>query len=318
LRSFYVRRVLRIVPLYYLILFFFGVVLAGLFPGGHGFGKTWLPHPVSHVFFMSNISYVMDGLMPRSPLAITWSVAVEEHFYLLWPTLLFLLKPRRLLGLCVAVGLLAIVVRLYMVQIGMDETQIMMFTFSRMDSFATGAALLLVWRSPTRWQRFRRCFLPAMLAAFGLALVCQVGLKVGFWIDGCIALLYTGSNLGYAALIGVVLHRERFLGGIFLTCWLRSFGRYSYAIYLTNLGIAFGWTLLLGEPGYWLGGFGIPLFFALVIGSSWVVGWLLYHLVEVRFLQLKRFFPYDRQEALAAEAADKGLGGFRPSKSPPA
>lgn len=85
LRGFYWRRVLRIVPIY-----FFVVTVAGLWSIA-GKGETgFLSILPAYYLFLSNFLAVED--IPF--LSITWSLAMEEQFYLVWP-LLLMLVPRR-------------------------------------------------------------------------------------------------------------------------------------------------------------------------------------------------------------------------------
>src|SRR3974390_1560780 len=82
LRGFYIRRAFRILPPY--LAFLFVCTLAGLWR------SSW--EAAGCLLFFRN--YVPDHLVGESTQHL-WSLAVEEHFYLLWPGLLFLLKPRR-------------------------------------------------------------------------------------------------------------------------------------------------------------------------------------------------------------------------------
>ena len=80
-RNFFVRRALRIYPLYYALLGF--VVFSGLV---HQHGVRWWPY----ILYLSNIIYGA-GREP-SPLGPVWSLAVEEQFYLVWPFVVSVLR----------------------------------------------------------------------------------------------------------------------------------------------------------------------------------------------------------------------------------
>ena len=92
-RNFYVRRVLRIWPLYFALLAFVFVLLPWIMPALREriFSQC---HPwQSYLVFAQNF-FVRDfGI---GPVGVTWSLAIEEQFYLMWP-LIILLFPRRLL-----------------------------------------------------------------------------------------------------------------------------------------------------------------------------------------------------------------------------
>ncbi len=99
LRVFYVRRFLRIFPLYYLLLLVYFV---------------WLPRPFSesiwYFVYLSNWSWLFYGGLPG--LGHVWSLAVEEQFYTLWPWVVLGSRPRALAGICIALVVVAFGARL--------------------------------------------------------------------------------------------------------------------------------------------------------------------------------------------------------------
>lgn len=94
LRAFYTRRVLRIWPLYYLALGI-GILIQPLDPGFH------LPHDkvVSAFFFFLNWDVAMRGFA-WNPIFVLWTISCEEQFYALWPLMMKVLSPRRMLAGC--------------------------------------------------------------------------------------------------------------------------------------------------------------------------------------------------------------------------
>ena len=84
LRHFYVRRSLRIFPLYYLVLLVLTAYFA-LVGGGSSQRSSFLAELPFHA------SYTSNWIDVRSMMAITWSLSTEEQFYLLWPPVLVLL-----------------------------------------------------------------------------------------------------------------------------------------------------------------------------------------------------------------------------------
>ena len=90
LRVFYARRALRIFPLYYLVL------AASLLLMPDHFG--WK----AQIFYWFNLSNLVTAFHPLliPYLAHFWSLAIEEQFYLVWPALVLLLRPRALAALC--------------------------------------------------------------------------------------------------------------------------------------------------------------------------------------------------------------------------
>lgn len=97
LGKFYMRRILRIWPLYYLVLFI-AFVLYPLLKFYFGNEVPEGPDPILYTLFLSNFDVInilqTDPEQIKLMYSITWSVAIEEQFYLIWP-LLFLLFSRR-------------------------------------------------------------------------------------------------------------------------------------------------------------------------------------------------------------------------------
>ncbi len=81
-----------------------------------------------------------------------WSLAVEEQFYLVWPFVVLLAAGTRLLWICVALVLIALLSRAFMQVAGAKPEMIYMFTFCRMDALAMGAAMAVVSLSAPAMQ----------------------------------------------------------------------------------------------------------------------------------------------------------------------
>jgi peptidoglycan/LPS O-acetylase OafA/YrhL len=104
LGAFYIRRALRIWPLYYFSVFF-GFVLFPLFKSALGQVPNETANPLLCATFLNNFDR-MNHIPDSSVLSVLWSVAIEEQFYLAWP-LLFLLVPSRFYAF-IFVGVLGI------------------------------------------------------------------------------------------------------------------------------------------------------------------------------------------------------------------
>jgi peptidoglycan/LPS O-acetylase OafA/YrhL len=96
---FFLRRALRILPMF-LVLIFGGFAAEALWLSAGGSTQTWLwsgHYPLStYLLFAQNWRFGLDGGFPGRFFAPTWSLAVEEHFYLLLPLLATRIEPRRL------------------------------------------------------------------------------------------------------------------------------------------------------------------------------------------------------------------------------
>jgi peptidoglycan/LPS O-acetylase OafA/YrhL len=150
-RNFYMRRVLRIFPLYYGVL----VVLFVLVPLVHQYapvvqqvadrqGWLWL--------YGVNLNIALEGKWLFGgdwlELGHFWSLAVQEHFYLLWPALVLLLNRRSLMLLCGLSVPVALGIRVALLKAGMDPAGAYVLTPCRMDSLALGGLLAPAVRGP--------------------------------------------------------------------------------------------------------------------------------------------------------------------------
>jgi len=131
-RNFYIRRVLRIMPLYFVMVAVWSILYKG-------YGRYFLLSS----FFGANLSGLFRISYPNGP-GVLWSLAVEEHFYLLWPAIIFFLNRRALVALATAIVIGSPVLRTVYLARGIDPTFVYFFSWFRFDMLATGA-LIAVW-----------------------------------------------------------------------------------------------------------------------------------------------------------------------------
>lgn len=158
-KNFYARRSLRIFPLYYTALLV--VVLAMPFFTNPELEGTENPAWIS--IFATNFVISAEGSGSFGVLDHYWSLAVEEHFYLVWPAVIFFLKRKQVMMVAVAVFLIAPALRIMTIN-GGDTLPISayMSTPMRMDSLAAGAFIALLVRGPKGMEGFLK---PAMILA---------------------------------------------------------------------------------------------------------------------------------------------------------
>lgn len=91
--NFWVRRILRIWPLFYFCVFFGFIVFPEL---KSAFNQTPNENAsyISYIFFINNFDILNNGLPDSSILGVLWSVAVEEQFYFIWPLIIYFLPIR--------------------------------------------------------------------------------------------------------------------------------------------------------------------------------------------------------------------------------
>src|SRR5580692_8995723 len=143
-QNFYARRCLRIWPLYYSALLFMFVIVPLLRPSeAHAiFGarsSPWWAYPLFLHNFLVPIPSSATGL-----LGVTWSLAVEEQFYLVWPLVVRFCTEAQLRRIAIAVICLSPALRFYL---SLHQVNIYSNTFCRLDGLMAGALLALVVRS---------------------------------------------------------------------------------------------------------------------------------------------------------------------------
>ena len=301
-RRFYVRRGLRVWPLYFAYLaaalllvhalaFLLRARLHGAAPGG----------PLAIVTPVWMYALLVQNLDPgsvfcyRDFMAVTWSLCIEEHFYLLWPLFVRRLTPRVLWAGLLAVMLLSPVARLLAltrlrgVPGDVWQQTIYRFTPFHLDSIAAGCLLCLVWSGMGPGLRTRRLFPTAFVVGLLATILClrfEDNRVVACFAFSALAVVFFG-------LTGLALdgHGRRFwtLGP------MRSLGRISYGLYLIHPTVflflsshallraaGLGRHLILAECGSFV------LATAISIGLA-ALSWRFY---ESRVLTLKsRFAP---------------------------
>lgn len=115
-RPFYVRRACRILPIYYLVFLLFLIAIAFYRPGSSE-AADWLmknPMPLwTYPAFVQNFSMAQTGQHGAHWLGVTWSLAIEEQFYILLPFLIRFTPPRHLVKILVLLVLCAPAFRTY-------------------------------------------------------------------------------------------------------------------------------------------------------------------------------------------------------------
>ena len=226
IKQFYIRRILRIWPLYYLGLAI-GVAVA-LLPGGHRGDVVYMGW---FSIFMASWYLITHG-ETSNPMLPLWSISVEEQFYLFAPWIVKYLNRKALYGFCAMLILVANVWIYCLGRIKVTREVIWYNPFVQFECFAAGILLCLVLRGRlpgfALWQRL-------MLMAGSLSC----------WFYACYGLHTRFAGLenpgswpligGYAlASLGCVLMLLAFLGisPRLLPGWAIFLGRISYGLYV--------------------------------------------------------------------------------------
>lgn len=244
LRAFYIRRALRLFPALFVLLACYGLLSVAL----------QLSNPVANagevetirraippaLFYVANWVNAFD-LFPLGGLGITWSLSVEEQFYLLWPlALIALLRfgiTRRGILVAILVGVGAVTVwRVVLMAAGASAHRINFGSDTRADALLIGCALGVIavsgsLPSSDRAQRWLTLTFWASLAVFALCVLLApapyYGISYGYLP------VYTLTALAGAGLIAGLLVTSISIGRPVLTSaplvWI---GQRSYGLYL--------------------------------------------------------------------------------------
>ena len=292
--SFYARRVLRIFPLYLLaILICFHVG----FPLARQLGYDPTAESALEPWYWLHASNWRSAFGPDvKALSHVWSLSIEEQFYLVWPLVVLLVRPKRMGGLCAGLVVLACALRCYAASRGAPPEALHRLTPFRVDALAFGGLVAVLVRQPALRAAIRRR-LPALTAFAAGLLVPLLIAGRGAASRPMTTLGYTAFAFLYACLVFAAFDGSGSPGG--LPAWLRrpslrALGKYSYAMYMFHYPISVWVAALVAQRSrgaselvqavLWLGAVaaGILLSFGLAL-LSW-------NLVEKHFLSLKKYF----------------------------
>ncbi|MFT5050858.1 MAG: peptidoglycan/LPS O-acetylase OafA/YrhL [Chlamydiales bacterium] len=320
-RSFYARRTVRIFPLYYATLFVFFVLLPMVdHPEVADYIKPSQPDQLWFWAYLTNIRIAMRGAFyPELIPNVTWSLAIEEQFYLVWPIVVLLCSRRTLMRICVLLIVGALALRVTLALNGASYVLSYVITPARIDCLALGSFLALVSHggqlgrfSPEVVSWARRVLLVSV------AVVVWLGIRDGM-LDPIQSLTYTLGFSGIAFLYGafLVLCISTPPGSMLARAvdngFLRTLGKYSYALYLFHGPVGTGMRLLY-HPRHqplWLGS-SLPrtLIYVLIASvASLAAAFLSWHLMEKHFLKLKRYFPSGNPPGTAVPSEAPGTRG---------
>jgi peptidoglycan/LPS O-acetylase OafA/YrhL len=299
--SFYGRRILRIWPAYIILLAFafFLLPIAKRIVGGPA-----LEFPSETLGLWPYLVMIQNlfskALMASAVLNVTWSLAIEEQFYVVWPAFIRYVPWRAALPFLVASILAAPLLRIWAMHQGYPQLAIYMNPLTHGDGLLCGAVAAI-------WLRIRKLKRRHLLVA-GVALM---GVGMAIFVPICPAiitsqychpLVFTATALSSTGLLlvalvsentGRTLHRRLFMNRI-----IAFFGYISYSLYLYHSFI-FRFAVsekLAARLDVWHYLFLTRCLMALCgVGLSVLLAWISRVTIEMFALSKKHFFGYSRR-----------------------
>jgi peptidoglycan/LPS O-acetylase OafA/YrhL len=274
-RNFFARRFLRLFPLYYAVLF--AVIYFGhQIPYYESLWNT----QIYYWTYTQNILMAFKGVPEFRAFHHFWSLGVEEQFYLVWPYMIYKFSEKNLKTTILAGIVLSILLR----NINPHTPFAYMMTLCRTEGLLLGGLAALLYSNNK---------LPAN-RVIGISLVINLLIILGLWaLTGTINLNaepwvrfgYTLIDLFYFLFLLLVLGEgkaEAFFNRLLTTKFLVFLGKYSYGIYVYH---AILYVLVFNANTK------DPVHFVYLSIMTIGISVISYHVLEMPFLRLKRFFP---------------------------
>ena len=319
LRNFYARRALRIMPLLY------AYVIAILAFSWLGLRLVSNSDAISVLAYYYNFRVAETGYQSYFVHPF-WSLAVEEHFYLLWPFAVLALSRSSLMRLCLVGMAFCFFLRVGVVMSGAWLQVAYLITPCRLDGLMGGSFLALALDDPAWRERLRRYCGPLAIGCAGVLLGLLLGQRhfldfvdfrkmpdAGVAMDSSMVVTIGISiaALLFAAVLALVMVRgsepNAAVIGWLKHPWLVAIGKYSYGMYVLH-------TLVMGAIVHSAARFfpavarlpdyvAKPCLGLLVIALSFVAAYLSYNVFEKRFLSMKKYFDSNGEASYAANRA---------------
>ena len=298
-KAFYARRFLRIWPLYYAVLIF-GFIVYPLLKAKLGIHTDLASRWPYFFSFLSNFDVIHiqhtapgnDAMMQN----ITWSVAVEEQFYLLWPLLFFSIPQKWYAGIFAAVIGVSVVFRWFHVG---DSPVLYFHSLSVMGYLGLGGLSAFAVMNSTLLVK-----LLATLPRWSIALIYMAGIAALMYLPDDLPNGWVLMQIPFGLFFAFVILEQNFSNNSFFKfkqfSWFSWWGKYTYGLYLLHpiaiLIVEMGLKLTHLQPA------GFPMLLAKVIGTLGVallLAYTSYEFFEKPFLRFKQKFQHIKSNELS-------------------
>lgn len=297
-RNFYTKRALRIWPLYFLLLLVSFELVPLLIHYFHlATSELALLESKSklvYILLLQNLWYPPAPGAAPILLAVTWSLAIEEQFYIVWPWLVLLCSRKKLAYILGTLLFLSPWIRLWATRHGVSGYAIYAMTWFRLDALSLGA-LIAVWTKSDFFSpsRMKWLSLTALMA----------GVPASLWLLGArpeplLSLRYSALALASAGLMTFAIwcwQTNSIFGRPLRGNYLRYIGKVSYCLYLVHLPVYYFLASRLARK--YIGSGVITVIPVMVLGFvvSLGIASLSWSMFESQILKLKSKLEYRPQ-----------------------
>lgn len=293
-KAFYIRRFLRIWPLYYLVLIFafylYPFLISFIHPNPDVFGDR----QIYYFTFLSNFDLIhitKEGLKGSFLTGVTWSIAVEEQFYLIWPVLFYVVPKKYFSFIFISVIIFGFCFRF----VHLDEPAVLYFhSLSVCSDLAVGSLAAYLSLNSLKFVDYFKNTLDVKRIIIYILGITYILLS-GYFFNPLISTLI--NRLAISIFVVWVILDQNFCSSGKLKIsqfkWISKWGIYTYGMYLLHqiallLVLNTYQYLDIEAVSFW------PklLKAAIVLAMTFLMSYISYNWFEKYFLNLKKHFAY--------------------------
>jgi peptidoglycan/LPS O-acetylase OafA/YrhL len=313
-KTFYIRRVCRIVPLYFAWLILF-LILAAVIATAND--ASWpaalfnreIPHfpRWGYFLFLQNFATAKTGLFGSAWLAPTWSLAVEEQFYLVLPLLLWFVRPNKRMPVLIFLIALVPALRTYLFLFH-SSVDVYVLLPCRADALLLGVLCAYLVREPRHFAMLQRhrwrlvvAFLILLAGMCGLTNYIHGRDAMSFNSYEMVTFGFTWIAMFYAGLLLLVATAPTWaVARLFRTRLLRHFGLIAYGMFLMHMAVnSITHGVLLGKAAD-IKNFSDLAVTALAFFATWGLALLSWKFFEQPIIRWGHSFRYISKQETAA------------------
>lgn len=285
LSNFIARRILRVWPLYFVVVIF-GFIIFPLLP----YGKVTDHELINFTFFLSNLDEIWHGMRDSlNFLTATWSVSVEEQFYLCWALLIGIFrfsKKQQFWIFFMAIVLISIIFRIIFIQ---NERILYYHTLSVISDFAIGGILALLAFDDKIQAFFQRISKSQILLIYCLGMA-VLFLESKIFINYLFVFQRIVISIFFAFVIAEQVYAKNSLVKLDQIPSLKKSGELTYGFYLFHCIVIYYILAIFVENQWTQSIFHYSIYFMVCFLITYISSWISFRYFESPILKLKKYF----------------------------